>query len=313
MLDGTTIKQAGKLGNRGGETLRVHMCYNLTKGCMENICVTDKHTAEGVTIFDLEANTIYIADAGYGKGKALAHVVSCKADALFRVTPNHLSLANDEKGKIKIDMTTKLDTKANIVDFTCFVHTENKKYVPVRIIASRLPEDKALLAKERKIRNAQRYQTKNMREETLIYAEWMFLMTSLGNDVSVESLFAMYRSRWQIELLFKRIKQSFDISVLPAASLVHSKAMVMLWLILWSYTEQQSLGIEIPLINNKTDMTLYSMWTMQRFLFQHLITTINSLWVLYFDPDIHSFDALYRLLNHRSSRDNQFYHFRFRS
>ena len=305
LLDGTTIRQAGKLGNRGGESLRIHMCYNLTDGCMENICVTDKHTAEGVTVFAPEPGAIYIADAGYGKGKALEHITSCKADALFRATPNHLCLAADERGKIKIDMAAKLLTsKADIVDFSCFVHTEKRKYVPVRIVASRLPEDKALLAIERKIHNARKHQTKNIRQKTFIYAQWVVLITSLGNEYSAEALLQMYRSRWQIELLFKRIKQSFNLSVLPAASIVHSKVMVTLWLMLWSYAEQESLGVEIYLLSNDTNMALYSPWSMQRFLFIQLMTCINCLWALEFNTETHSLEVFRRLKNHASARQN---------
>ena len=310
LLDGSIIRQAGKLGKKGGKSLRVHMCYNLTQGCMDCILLTDTSTAESVTVFDIEPNTIYIADTVYGKGKALAHIKSSQADALFRATPNHLSLSADEKGKIKINMTEVLDTDVDIVDFSCYVHTENKKRVPVRVIASKLPEDKALLAKERKIRNARKEQTKNIRKETFVYAGWVILITTLPDEFSADKLLEMYRARWQIELLFKRIKQSFNVSVLPAASLTHSKAMVLLWLILWSLTEQESLGIEIFLLDSGTDMALYSPWATQCFLFQHLSAIINCIWALTFTSHSHNINALSRLLNHRSYRDNQYACFR---
>ena len=310
LLDGSIIRQAGKLGKKGGESLRVHMCYNLTEGCMDCISVTNISTAESVTVFDIEPNTIYIADTVYGKGKALAHIRTSQADALFRATPNHLSLSDDEKGKIKINMTEILDTNVDTVDFSCYVHTENKKRIPVRVIASKLPEDKALLAKERKIRNARKEQTKNIRDETFVYAGWVILITTLPDEYSAEELLKMYRARWQIELLFKRIKQSFNVSVLPAASLTHSKAMVLLWLILWSLAEQESLGIEIFLLDSGTDMSLYSPWATQCFLFQHLMVIINCVWALSFISHSHNINALSRLLNHRSSRDNQYAIFR---
>ena len=71
----------------------------------------------------IKAGHIYIADAGFGKGKNLDYLVSCKADAIFRMTPNQVSLATDIKGKSKINMLDKLNTKENLVDFYCFIHS----------------------------------------------------------------------------------------------------------------------------------------------------------------------------------------------
>jgi len=100
------------------------MSYNLNLGCMDDVLVTDKYTAESVTHFPITPNAIYITDAGYSKGVNLAHIVSCYGDALFRASPNHLSLAADNKGTEKIDMVKKLDTKANLIDFACMFTPE---------------------------------------------------------------------------------------------------------------------------------------------------------------------------------------------
>jgi len=311
LLDGSMIKQAGTIGEKGGESLRVHMSYNLSLGRMGEILVTDKHIAESVAAFSINPGEIYIADAGFGKGVNLEYIVSHHAEALFRATPNHLSLAVDNKGKEKIDMVTKLNTAENLIDFTCYVHTSRNKYVPVRIIASRLPEDKALLAKERKIHSAKKRQTKNIRQETLVYAEWVILMTSLGDEYSAEELLELYRSRWQIELLFKRIKQSFAISKLPVASLKHSTALVLLWLILWALTEQDALAFEAFLLNKEADMTLYSPWAMHSFLFNQFKVSVNCLCSLFFDLTEHACVVFSRLQNHRSSRTNHYAVFHF--
>jgi len=311
LKDSSMVRQAGR-GIRGGQTLRVHMCYNLTEGRMESVLVSDNHTAESMTIFSIDSNVIYIADAGYGKGKSVAQILSHGADALFRVTPNHLSLAEDQNGKVKIDMTKMLSAESKVIDFTCYVHTENKKYVPVRIIASRLPEDKALLARERKMRNAKKYQTKTSREGTFVYAEWVILMTTLGSECTVLELFELYRSRWQIELLFKRIKQSFKITKLPVASLQHSKVMVLLWLIIWAITERNVIGTEALLLEKQVDMTLYGTWAFHSFQFNKICAKIYSFFAISSDDSCDCpLDVLMRLMNHQSSRSSQYAHFRF--
>jgi len=145
------------------------MSYDLTLGCMDEVLVTDHHIAESFEPFSIEPDSIYIADAGYGRGKKFEYIVSRQGDALLRVTPNHIRLAEDSKGQKKIDMVKKLDTHEDVIEFTCYIHATNKKYVPTRIIASRLPEDKLEAVIKRKKRTAQRKQSK-LKAETLIYA-----------------------------------------------------------------------------------------------------------------------------------------------
>jgi len=175
LIDASIFQQApacrtgrGYKNGRGGKSLRLHMCYNLTIGKMDSFKLTENTVAESVSHFQIEKNAIYIADSGYGKGKQFSWIVQNKADALFRLSPSQIQLVSDANGKTKIDMSEKLKTTAppaarlpdgqgragKTLDFKCFIQTEKGKYIPVRIVATRLPEDKALLAKERKRKTA---------------------------------------------------------------------------------------------------------------------------------------------------------------
>ena len=49
----------------------------------------------------------------------------------------------------------------------------------------------------------------------------------------------MYRSRWQVELLFKRFKQNFFIISLKAGSTSYAETEVLLWLVVWAVSEKQ--------------------------------------------------------------------------
>jgi hypothetical protein len=311
LIDGSMIVQEGTKGKKGGKSLRIHMCYSLTKGRMDSVQLTDEHTAESVTILPINSGDIILGDAGFGKGNAIEYVVSKRADAIFRATPNHMKLAKDEKGKDKIDMVSVLSkAKEDILDFGCHIHTKNGKYCQVRVIARRLPEDKAILAKQRKKQNAIRKQSK-LKDETLIFAEWTILITTLGDEYNAMEILALYRIRWQIELLFKRFKQAFKVSKLPPASLEHSKVMVLLWLILWTLTERQSVAFEMFLADKNANMELYSIWAVQGFIICQIKALFNSvLSLISFDEDSLSTFA-HRLFNHRSSRLNQYSLFRF--
>lgn len=308
LLDASTVKQVGK----EGKELRLHTCYNLTKGAIEEVIISDNHTAEGVHLFEIIPYSLYIADAGYGKGKNYQHIVSNKGNALFRFTPNLVKLCGNNEGRGKINMVKRLNTKKKIVEFECFVHVGKGKYAPVRIIASRLPDDMALLAKERKMRESKKKQTQ-IKDETLVYCQWVILMTNLDYSHSAESLLHIYRSRWQIELLFKRIKQFFSIRRLKKSSLSQSKVLVLTWLLIWALVESETIAAEIRLIEDGVDMERYSIWLMANLLYRRFETMLNSLWAFYLDLDTDLNIIYKRLRNHKSSRSNQYAIYRFGS
>ena len=301
LIDATMFKQEGKTGCE----LRVHMCYNLTKGAMEEVVVSDKHTAESANTFAVRPGSLYLADAGYGKGVHLECIVSQNGYALFRVTPNQVKLATDSNGKNSITLAKLFKTKKKLLDFHCFIHTKNKQYMPVRIIASRLPEDKALLARERKMRSSQKRQSQ-IREATLIFCQWVVLMTNVDSRHSAHSLLELYRCRWQVEMLFKRIKQFFSVKRLRKGTLEHSKLLVTLWLFIWSAVEREALEAEIRLIMRGEDISRYSPWVMAMLTFKQFETIINAVWALSYNLNLH-LTYIYRLLrNHKATRFNQY-------
>jgi len=307
LLDGTIFKQEGKKGKE----LRVHMCYNLSLGAMEEVAITDTSKAEKADVFEVRPRSLYMADAGFGKGTNYSTIVSQGANALFRFSPNQAKLASDADGKNILDMSKVLKTKKKLVQLRCYIHVGGNQYLPVRIIASRLPKDKALLAQERARRKASKQQ-RQIKDSTLIFCQWVILMTNLPDEYEAGFLLELYRSRWQIELLFKRIKQFFKVQRLKKASLEHSKVLVSLWLLIWSAVERKTLLIELYLLEQKVDMSRYSIWVASNIVFEQFVAKINLVWALYFDIDIH-YQKLYSLAqNHKASRNNQYSDIRFR-
>jgi hypothetical protein len=306
LVDGSIVRQEGKKG----QTLRIHMCYNMSESRMDEIHLTDNKTAESLGVFTVNQGSIYIADAGFGKGKNLNYIVSNKADAIIRITPSQTALSTDRSGKTKVDMQQKLAEGTNVVDFNCFIHTEKGKYIPVRIVASRLPEDKIQQAIARKKRSAVKKQSK-IKPETLIYAEWVILMTSLNEEYTPNELLELYRIRWQIELLFKRIKQFFKVTKLKPASLKHAKTMVLSWLIIWALTERTALNAQSYIIDKNQDLNYYSPFVFETF----VAFLIKSLLLVVLTINIDFGNNLEkirrRLQNHKCTRLNHFASFFF--
>lgn len=269
---------------------------------MKEVKVTDNHTAESLSLYTIEKDAIYLADAGYGKTTQIGYVMSQKADVIFRVTPNNISFFDADKKKI--DMAGVLKTKQSTMEINCFIKHENK-LIPIRIIASRLPDDKIEAAIKRKIRKSQKNQSK-IKSETLLYPEWVIVVTSLDSNYSKEEILTIYRSRWQIELLFKRIKQNLKIRTIRPASSRYALALIHLWLIVWAITEKQVFEFEKLLVQKNIDLQQVSNWSICSFFYNRTLSVIDAQWALLVDPfDV---DLLAKhLLNHKyKKRTNQF-------
>jgi hypothetical protein len=307
LIDATKIKQAGK-GKRGGKELRVHMCYSLTAGCMYEVLVTDNHTSEKTAHFTIEEYDLFIADRAYGLCSNIKLFISGKADYLFRITPSHAALFEDAKGKKRIDAAkmiceAKKDNKDKI-DIPCYIR-DGKEYILTRLVMGILPEDKREKAVGRAIRNAKKKKVKEMKPETLDYAEWVILLTSLSKEeYSAEAILKLYKCRWQVELLFKNIKQSLHIVKLPAASLAHSETLVLLWILLWSIAEQEAFKTEIYAIENGEDMSTYPMFPLQREQLRQVKINIGYYSSEENTPESSASDIRH-LRSHKAERSNQ--------
>ncbi len=79
-----------------------------------------------------------------------------------------------------------------------------------------LPAAKAAEARRRKIARARKNGI-TLKKETLEYAEWLIVLTSYAPDeVSAEEICRLYRLRWQIEIVIKRLKSVVEIARLRA-------------------------------------------------------------------------------------------------
>lgn len=127
-----------------------------------------------------------------------------------------------------------------------------------RIIAGKLPEGQAEKARKRKKRTAIRKQ-KQITDDTLFCAGWMVVITSLGAGYCGEEILHLYRSRWQVELLFKHFKQNFSVTSLKAGNKNYAETEVLLWLIIWAIPERQLFLAECSLAG-KGETVNYSLY-----------------------------------------------------
>ncbi|KAI4447651.1 hypothetical protein C823_002170 [Eubacterium plexicaudatum ASF492] len=230
LVDASVIRQNGKQQKQQ----RIHLCYSLNENRMKQVKVTDRHTAESLTHFSMKKGDLVMADAGYGTAQNFIYAQGQGADVILRITPKNFCLYNTQGEKISLTALLKEAEEKHMgwIDVFGFCRYKGKT-VSVRVIAHRLPDGQVAKARKRKTRKASKNQHR-IQAETLLGAGWITLVTSLGAEYCGEEILHLYRSRWQVELLFKRFKQNFSIHTIKAGSSAYAETETLLWLIISS-------------------------------------------------------------------------------
>ena len=86
------------------------------------------------------------------------------------------------------------------------VYLGSRSRTPVRVLFQRLPAD-VVTERRRKARRKMKKEGKVPSQRYLALLEWLILITNIPpENLSFEQLFALYRLRWQIEIIFKTWK-----------------------------------------------------------------------------------------------------------
>lgn len=301
LIDGSLIRQQGKKQYQQ----RIHTCYSLNQNRIQQVCVTDYHTAESFDMFSFQKEDIVLADAGYGKAGNYAYAMEQGCDVILRISPNHISFvdANGEKIDIYAQLKEAKKKKINTLEWSGFCVHEKKRY-PVRLIAQELPKEQAEKNRKRKVRKAQKNQSV-LKEETLFYGNYVILITSLGVEYDREEILYIYRSRWQIELLFKRFKQNLKITTLQQGSEAYAEATVLLWMLIWLITEKQ-VFLSKQFLEKKEEeqkQIVYSNWEICQVAFCQIKEIVCMSWSLFVDVKNEAF--LRYFLPQKRHRNNQ--------
>lgn len=215
LVDATSLSAPGSRKS----DWRVHLAYR-PGGTphIEQVALSDGRGSESLSRFACAPGDIAIADRGYAKAGDLAGIRAHGADFIVRTGWNAVRLRTCDGAPF--DLFGALDglPERGTASLTLAVALDRagQRLLPVRLIALRL--DEAAAARNRRRARAKgRRQGKTPRAETLRAAGYMLLLTSLEPDAfDADEVLALYRLRWQVELVFKRLKSLLDLDTLPA-------------------------------------------------------------------------------------------------
>lgn len=157
----------------------------------------------------IKAKDIIVADRAYGTIKSMEYVKEKEADFLFRLRANGFNLYKKKNEKFDITKYLKENYEVGkIIDLKLFYKSE-KGYNPVRICAiAKNEKDIEKSYKHIKKSNSKKNRGK-VTDLQKIYSKYVVVATSLPETISAMKILELYRMRWQIELVFKRLKSIF--------------------------------------------------------------------------------------------------------
>lgn len=281
LVDGTRLKQVGGTG----DDWRVHSAYDVRESRLIQVHVTDKHTAESLQHFQLQRFDLLIADRGYGYRKNVAYAYQQQAYVILRFVPSTCPL-RDRRGQ-PLDVVAWLkQVKRGVHSRNAWCVYQEKKY-QVRVVASALPPEKAAEARKRREQEAKK-KGKQLQPDTLFLVGWTLLITNLPKRPwSYKHIIQLYRARWQIELLFKRMKQMMSMHVIQSKTPQGCESSLLAWLVTWALQEQEVHEARDILhhVHQCLDSPALDMpdgelspWILTRICLQTLLMTVQGYW-----------------------------------
>lgn len=219
VVDATDVQEPGS----SGTDWRVHYRVRLSDLGCDHFELTDTHEAERLGRFDFTARHIVLADRGYCHRAGADHVLKAGAALVLRL--HHVMFPLEDSRGDAVDLCAWCrrlgDGKPG--ERSVWFRHEGRRH-RLRLCALR----KGKVATER-ARKRQRQKASRMgnepRSDSVELAAYVLVLSSLpANEWPAARVLELYRWRWQIELVFKRLKSLLGAGHVPKSEPASARA-----------------------------------------------------------------------------------------
>ncbi len=224
LVDGSIIKEPGKTGGQW----RLHFSFTLPEFRCDHFVLSPTKgdgTGETFTKYPVQAGDYVMGDRGYSTVQGVAYLVSRQAYVLVRVNTTALPF-HDRQGKpfALLDALKEVEQPFETREWSVRLKEQAGEWIPGRLCALRKSEHAIEQAHKKLIAKASKKQTQ-LKPETLEYAKYVIVFSTYPKAAfSTAELLEWYRLRWQVELVFKRLKTLLDMGHLPKFDPCSSRA-----------------------------------------------------------------------------------------
>jgi uncharacterized protein YegP (UPF0339 family) len=194
VIDATDIQEPGSTGT----FLRLHYSLTLPNLRCDHYEVTDAKGGEKLGRFSFRRGEIVLADRGYSHRAGAAGVLAAGADFVLRWHASVFPLLR----------------VGEVAEWDATFEQEGRSY-PVRLCGLRKSRQAAAKARRKALDKARRNQTQPD-TDSLELTQYVLVLTSLTRqEMPAAKVLEFYRSRWQVELAFKRLKSLLALGHVP--------------------------------------------------------------------------------------------------
>jgi hypothetical protein len=199
IVDATVIGGPGATGT----DWRAHVLVDPASGAFRSVEITDCHGGEGYGRYPVAAGEVVLGDRAYATARGIAAIRAAEAHVVARLNPHTIRLCNQNRERIELLTQAAEVPKVGVIEWNVIVPIppakstksnkpwnlrDAKDWIPVRVVAARTRGDSII---------------------------WV-LTTLETSQVDGVRILELYRLRWQIEILFKRLKSLLHLDTLPS-------------------------------------------------------------------------------------------------
>lgn len=212
-VDATNVKEPGKTGS----VWRLHTALRLpTLECDFYKLTKTKGVGTGESFSQIPVNPgeCLMGDRVYGTVAGISHVHAEGGFTLVRISGN-LPMENTDGSRVALPERLRSLTEAGMTgEWTVQVRHQGQA-VTGRLCAFRKDIKETVKTEKKLLRRASKRGHK-LKPETLELGRYVVVFTTVPRDrLTTSQVLALYRYRWQIELLFKRFKSLAQFGHLP--------------------------------------------------------------------------------------------------
>ncbi len=212
IVDGTIVKEPGKTGSQWRILYSLQL-PSLMCDFLEVTASDGEGNGESLNRLSVARHELILADAGYCSVAGIEYVQQRGADVLVRVNPQAF-VAYSHLGK-RFALLTRLrglSQTGQVGEWQVTLHGPTSSFRG-RVCAVRKSEHAIEQAHRRLYRRASKKQM-STKPETLEVAKYVVVFTT-RNSISAAEILEWYRTRWQIEWVFKQLKSLVRLGHLP--------------------------------------------------------------------------------------------------
>lgn len=214
VIDGSTVQEPGAKGT----SYRLHIAIDLINLTLQQVEVTTDKQGENLDYYTLEAGDVVLIDRGYNQPKTLVPFLDRGGEVVLRYNPHSMNLyeENEQGRMVKIDWQSRMSHLPRQSTMVPAYLCHDNKRIDVFIHLIPLPEHKAREARRRARQQAKK-KGRSITRKTLFLCSWVLILTSVPPQLlDTQTVSALYRARWQVELVIKRLKSLLKVDELRA-------------------------------------------------------------------------------------------------